>query len=156
MKILSKTQLKKYISIQYFLILFLSKYRLVSLNFNVTKGKKEKLELIVERTRKGGGEIGKLLQTASAFYAPAASAIEMAESYLKDLKKILPCAAYLNGEYGVKDLYAGVPVTIGKKGVEKIIELDLSNEEKKQFASSIQAVKKLLDAAEKIDPTLKK
>ena len=109
-----------------------------------------------QRTRKGGGEIGKLLQTASAFYAPAASAIEMAESYLKDLKKILPCAAYLNGEYGVKDLYAGVPVTIGKKGVEKIIELDLSNEEKKQFASSIQAVKKLLDAAEKIDPTLKK
>ncbi len=118
--------------------------------------KKDKLNSIIERTRKGGGEIGKLLQTASAFYAPAASAIEMAESYLKDLKKILPCAAYLNGEYGVKDLYAGVPVTIGKKGVEKIIELDLSNEEKKQFASSIQAVKKLLDAAEKIDPTLKK
>ena len=92
---------------------------------------KEKLDLIIDRTRKGGAEIGKLLQKGSAFYAPAASAIEMAESYLKDLKKTLPCAAYLNGEYGIKNLYAGVPVIIGRKGVEKITVLKLENEEKK-------------------------
>ena len=85
---------------------------------------KEKLDLIVDRTRKGGGEISKLLQKGTAFYAPATAGIEMAESYIKNLKKILPCAAYLNGEYGVKDLYAGVPATIGSNGVEKIIELN--------------------------------
>jgi malate dehydrogenase len=116
--------------------------------------KKEKLNLIIERTRQGGAEIGKLLQKGSAFYAPATSGIEMAESYIKDLKKILPCAAYLNGEYGVKNLYAGVPVKIGKNGVEKVIEIDLSVEEKKQFNNSIQAVQRLLDAAKKIDSKL--
>ena len=84
----------------------------------------------MKETRNGGAEIGKLLQKASAFYAPAASGIEMAESYIKDLKKTLPCAAYLNGEYGVKNLYAGVPVVIGKNGVEKIVEIELSSEEK--------------------------
>ena len=116
--------------------------------------KKEKLDLIIERTRKGGGEIGKLLQKGSAFYAPAASGIEMAESYIKDLKKTLPCAAYLSGEYGVNNLYAGVPVVIGKNGVEKIIKINLSDEEKKQFNYSIKAVQELFDAAKKIDNSL--
>ena len=115
---------------------------------------KEKLDLIIDRTRKGGAEIGKLLQKGSAFYAPAASAIEMAESYLKDMKKILPCAAYLNGEYGIKNLYAGVPVIIGRKGVEKVTELKLENEEKKNFDQSINAVKKLFESAAKLDPDL--
>ena len=115
---------------------------------------KDKLDLIVDRTRKGGAEIGKLLQTGSAFYAPAASGVEMAESYIKDLKKILPCAAYLSGEYGVKNLYAGVPVEIGKKGVEKIIEIDLSDEEKKQFNFSIRSVQELFNNAKKIDNSL--
>ena len=116
--------------------------------------KKEKLDPIIERTRNGGAEIGKLLQKASAFYAPAASGIEMAESYIKDLKKTLPCAAYLNGEYGVKNLYAGVPVVIGKNGVEKIVEIELSSEEKKQFNLSIKAVKDLLAKSKEIDPKL--
>jgi len=115
---------------------------------------KEKLNSIIDRTRKGGAEIIKLLEKGSAFYAPAASAVEMAESYIKDLKKTLPCAAYLNGEYGVKNLYAGVPVKIGKSGVEKIIEINLSNEEKKQFDHSIKAVQELFDNAKKIDNTL--
>ena len=115
---------------------------------------KDKLDLIVERTRKGGSEIVKLLQTGSAFYAPAASGVEMAESYIKDLKKILPCAAYLNGEYGVKNIYAGVPVKIGKKGVEKVIEIDLSDKEKKQFNFSIRAVQELFNNAKKIDNSL--
>ena len=118
--------------------------------------KKEKLDLIIERTRKGGAEIGKLLQKGSAFYAPAASGIEMAESYIKDLKKTLPCAAYLSGEYGVNNLYAGVPVVIGKNGVEKIIKINLSDEEKKQFNYSIKAVQELFEIAVKIDPDLKK
>jgi len=116
--------------------------------------KKEKLESIIERTRKGGAEIIKFLQKGSAFYAPAASGVEMAESYLKDLKKTLPCAAYLNGEYGVKDLYAGVPVVIGKNGVEKVIEINLPNEEKKQFNLSIKAVKDLYQTAKNIDKSL--
>tara|TARA_B100000686_G_C16700121_1_gene922878 strand:+ start:266 stop:1225 length:960 start_codon:yes stop_codon:yes gene_type:complete len=116
--------------------------------------KKEKLDNIVERTKKGGAEIVKYLEKGSAFYAPAASGVEMAESYLKDLKKELPCAAYLNGEYGVKDLYAGVPVKIGKDGVEKVIEIKLSEEEKKQFDNSIKAVQELFDAAKKIDSSL--
>jgi len=116
--------------------------------------KKEKLDPIIERTRNGGAEIGKLLQKASAFYAPAASGIEMAESYIKDLKKTLPCAAYLNGEYGVKNLYAGVPVVIGKNGVEKIVEIELSSEEKKQFNLSIKAVKGLLVKSREIDSKL--
>ncbi len=116
--------------------------------------KKEKLDSIVERTKKGGAEIVKFLEKGSAFYAPAASGVEMAESYLKDLKKELPCAAYLNGEYGVKDLYAGVPVKIGKDGVEKVIEIKLSQDEKKQFDHSIKAVQELFDAAKKIDSSL--
>ena len=116
--------------------------------------KKEKLNSIIERTRNGGAEIGKLLQKGSAFYAPAASGIEMAESYIKDLKKTLPCAAYLSGEYGVNNLYAGVPVVIGKNGVEKIIEIDLSSKEKEQFDLSIKAVQALYKAAKNIDQNL--
>jgi malate dehydrogenase len=118
------------------------------------KLKKEVLDSIVERTKNGGAEIVKLLEKGSAFYAPAASGVEMAESYLKDLKKQLPCAAYLNGEYGVKDLYAGVPVIIGKSGIEKIVEIDLSFEEKQNFDHSINAVKELFEAAKKIDKSL--
>jgi len=115
---------------------------------------KNKLDSIIDRTRKGGGEIGKLLEKGSAFYAPAASGVEMAESYIKDLKKILPCAAYLNGEYGAKNLYAGVPVLIGKNGVEKIVEINLSDKEKEQFDLSINAVKDLYEAAKNIDQSL--
>ena len=117
---------------------------------------KEKLDSIIERTRKGGAEIGKLLQKGSAFYAPASSGIEMAESYIKDLKKTLPCAAYLNGEYGVRNLYAGVPVVIGNLGVEKVIEIKLDDKEKENFEISIKAVKELFEAAIKIDPDLAK
>ena len=116
--------------------------------------KKEKLEEIVERTKKGGAEIVKYLKKGSAFYAPAASGVEMAESYLKDLKKQLPCAAYLKGEYGVKDIYAGVPVVIGSNGVEKVIELSLNTEEKNNFENSIQSVRDLFSVAKKIDPEL--
>ena len=118
------------------------------------KIKKEKLNSIIERTRKGGAEIIKLLEKGSAFYAPAASGVEKAESYIKDLKKILPCAAYLKGEYGVNNLYAGVPVKIGKNGVEEIIEIDLNDDEKRQFANSINAVQELFKAAKKIDKDL--
>ena len=118
------------------------------------KIKKEKLEEIVDRTKKGGAEIVKFLEKGSAFYAPAASGVEMAESYLKDLKKELPCAAYLNGEYGIKDLYAGVPVIIGSDGVEKVIELDLNPEDKKNFTKSIESVKDLFSTAQKIDSSL--
>ncbi len=117
---------------------------------------KEKLDLIIDRTRKGGAEIGKLLQRGSAFYAPATSAIEIAESYLKDIKKTLPCAAYLNGEYGFKNLYAGVPVVVGKNGVEKVVEIKLEQKEKENFEISIKAVKELFEAAIKIDPDLAK
>ena len=130
-------------------------------NHTTIKGKplkqflnEEKLNLIIDRTRKGGAEIIKFLEKGSAFYAPAASGVEMAESYLKDFKKILPCAAYLNGEYGISNIYAGVPVKIGKNGVEKIIEINLSSEEKKQFNNSIKAVQELFDAAKKIDGSL--
>ena len=119
------------------------------------KIKKEKLNQIIERTKKGGAEIVKYLEKGSAFYAPAASGVEMAKSYLQDLKKQLPCAAYLNGEYGVKDLYAGVPVIIGSGGVEKVVELDLNPEEKDNFEKSIQAVRDLFKDAQKIDPLLK-
>ena len=108
----------------------------------------------MDRTKKGGAEIVKYLEKGSAFYAPAASGVEMAESYLKDLKKQLPCAAYLNGEYGTKNLYAGVPVIIGSKGVEKVVELELSNEEKINFKKSIDSVQELFNAAKKIDPSL--
>ena len=116
--------------------------------------KKEKLDLIIDRTRKGGAEIVKLLEKGSAFYAPAASGIEMAESYIKDLKKTLPCAAYLNGEYGVKNLYAGVPVIIGSSGVEKVVEFTLNKYEKENFDLSIKAVKALIAKAKEIDPKL--
>ena len=116
--------------------------------------KKEKLDLIISRTRKGGAEIIKLLEKGSAFYAPAASGIEMAESYIKNLKKTLPCAAYLDGEYGSKNIYAGVPVIIGSNGVEKIIELSLNKEEKTNFDLSIKTVAELFDSAVKIDKDL--
>ena len=115
---------------------------------------KEKLNQIIERTKKGGAEIVKYLEKGSAFYAPAASGVEMAESYLKDLKKQLPCAVHLNGEYGAKDIYAGVPVIIGSGGVEKIIELDLTSEEKASFEKSVDSVKDLFNAAKKIDPSI--
>ena len=114
----------------------------------------EKLESINQRTRDGGAEIVKYLEKGSAFYAPAASGVEMATSYLKDEKKLLPCAAYLDGQYGIKNLYAGVPVIIGRNGVEKIKEIDLDDKEKSQFMHSINAVKKLWDAASKIDSDL--
>jgi len=115
---------------------------------------KEKLDKIIDRTRKGGGEINKLLEKGSAFYAPATAGVEMAESYIKDLKKTLPCAAYLNGEYGVKNLYVGVPVIIGKNGIEKVVEIKLTEEEKKLFNHSVKAVEELYEAAKKIDTTL--
>lgn len=110
----------------------------------------ERLDQIVQRTRDGGAEIVKLLKTGSAFYAPAASAIQMAESYLKDKKRILPCAAYLNGEYGVKDMYVGVPVVLGAGGVEKIVEMQLNTEEKAMFDASIKAVQELMTATKPI------
>ena len=115
----------------------------------------KKLKAIIDRTRKGGAEIIKFLEKGSAFYAPAASGVEMAESYIKNLKKTLPCAAYLNGEYGIKGLYAGVPVVIGDKGVEKIVEINLDTKEKENFNISIKAVKELFEAAAKIDSDLK-
>ena len=118
------------------------------------KIKKERLNEIVERTKKGGAEIVKYLEKGSAFYAPAASGVEMAESYLKDLKKQLPCAAYLNGEYGFKNIFAGVPIIIGKNGVEKIIQLNLSQQEKDAFSFSVKSVQELYKAAQKIDPNL--
>ena len=126
------------------------------INSLIKEGKlsKERLDEIVDRTKKGGAEIVKHLGTGSAFYAPAASGVEMAESYLKDLKKQLPCAVYLNGEYGAKNLYAGVPVIIGAGGVEKIIELNLSDDEKEKFDNSIKSVNDLFEAAKKIDPSL--
>ena len=128
-----------------------------SLETLISEGKisKEKLNQIIQRTRDGGAEIIKFLEKGSAYYAPAASGVEMAESYLKDQKKLLPCAAHLNGEYGVKNLYAGVPVIIGAKGVEKIEELSLNEVEKKQFEKSISAVNNLWLSACKIDPELR-
>ena len=123
----------------------------------VKEGKisEEKLNEIIDRTRNGGAEVVKLLETGSAFYGPAASGIEMAESYLKNLKKTLPCAAHLNGQYGVKDLYVGVPVVIGSNGIEEVVELALDDEEKRYFDISIDAVKELFDAAINIDANLK-
>ena len=116
----------------------------------------ERLEGINQRTRDGGAEIVKYLEKGSAYYAPAASGVEMAAAYLKDEKKLLPCAAYINGEYGFAKIYAGVPVVIGKNGVEKIEDVNLDDKEKKEFANSINAVKKLWSAASKIDPDLGK
>src|SRR5436189_138231 len=103
-----------------------------------------------------GGEIVALLKAGSAFYAPASSAVAMAESYLKDKKRVLPCAAYLNGEYGVKDLYVGVPVVIGAKGVERVMELEFNGAEREMFDKSVTAVRTLVDACQKIAPTLGK
>ncbi len=116
----------------------------------------DRLEKINQRTRDGGAEIVKFLEKGSAFYAPAASGVEMASAYLYDRKKMLPCAAYLSGEYGIKDIYAGVPVIIGKNGVEKIEEINLDDKEKKEFMNSIDSVKKLWEAASNIDPSLSK
>lgn len=115
---------------------------------------KEKLDQIVQRTRDGGAEIVGLLKTGSAYYAPAASAIAMAESYLKDKKRVLPCAAHLSGQYGVKNTYVGVPVVIGAGGVERVIEIDLSKAEQKMFDNSVAAVQGLTEACVKIAPQL--
>jgi malate dehydrogenase len=114
----------------------------------------ERLDAIVSRTRKGGGEIVNLLKTGSAFYAPAASAIAMAESYLKDKRRVFPCAAMLNGEYGLTDLYVGVPVVIGAGGVEKIVEVALDPAEKQMFEKSVASVRELVEACKKINPAL--
>ena len=111
---------------------------------------KKKLEQIVNRTRNGGGEVVSLMKNSSAFYSPACSAVEMLESYLYDQKKILPCSAFLNGEYGVNGLFVGVPVIIGEKGIEKIIELDLSNQSKKEFQKSVEAVEQLVKKCKKL------
>ncbi len=117
----------------------------------------EKIDKIIQRTRDGGAEIVALLKTGSAFYAPASSAIEMAESYLKDKRRVLPCAAWLDGgKYGQSGLYVGVPVVIGAKGVEKIVEIELNPEEKKMFEHSANAVKGLVEACKGIDPSLGK
>ncbi len=114
-----------------------------------------KLDEIVQRTRDGGAEIVGLLKTGSAFYAPAASAISMAESYLKDQRRLLPCAAYLDGIYGQTDIYVGVPTIIGKNGIEKIIEINLNESEKAEFENSVNAVKSLIEACQNIEPSLK-
>jgi malate dehydrogenase len=114
----------------------------------------KRLDEIVQRTRDGGAEIVGLLKTGSAYYAPAAAALDMAESYLKDKKRVLPAAAYLNGEYGVKGIYAGVPVIISAKGVERVIELDLSSAEKDAFLHSVASVKALVELCQRIAPTL--
>ena len=116
----------------------------------------DRLEIINQRTRDGGAEIVKFLEKGSAFYAPAASGVEMASAYLNDIKKMLPCAAYLSGEYGIEGIYAGVPVIIGKDGVEKIEEINLDDNEKKEFMNSIDSVKKLWEAASSLDPSLSK
>jgi malate dehydrogenase len=115
-----------------------------------------RLDQIVQRTRDGGAEIVNLLKSGSAFYAPAAAAISMAESYLKDKKRVLPCAAYLNGEYGIKDLYVGVPVVLGAKGVERIVEIQLNGSERTMFDKSAEAVQTLVEACKKIAPHLGK
>jgi malate dehydrogenase len=116
--------------------------------------KQDRLDQIVDRTRKGGGEIVALLKSGSAFYAPASSAIAMAESYLKDKKRILPCAAYLNGEYGVKGLYVGVPVVIGAGGAERIVEIDLNSAERAMFLKSVESVQGLIAACNQLAPNL--
>jgi malate dehydrogenase len=113
-----------------------------------------RLDAIVQRTRDGGAEIVNLLKSGSAFYAPAASAVAMAESYLKDKKRVLPCAAWLNGEYDVKDLYVGVPCVIGSKGIERIVEIQLNSAERTMFDKSAAAVKTLVDACMSIAPNL--
>ena len=117
---------------------------------------KERLDQIIQRTRDGGAEIVGLLKTGSAYFAPAASAVVMAESYLKDKKRVLPCAAYLNGQYGYKDLYVGVPVVIGSNGVERIIEIELNRAEQQGFEHSVAAVQNLCEACKGIAPNLAK
>ena len=126
------------------------------LNDLINEGKisADKVESINQRTRDGGAEIVKYLEKGSAYYAPAASGVEMAISFINDEKKVLPCAAHLNGEYGIKNVYAGVTVLIGNKGVEKIEEIQLDEKEKKEFLNSVNAVEKLWEAAIKIDPEL--
>lgn len=114
----------------------------------------EKLDQIIQRTRDGGAEIVALLKTGSAFYAPAASAIEMAEAYLKDKKRILPAAAYLSGQFGVSDRYVGVPIVIGAGGAEKVVEIDLNDAEKAEFNASVKAVESLVEACKAIAPAL--
>ena len=116
--------------------------------------KQDALDQIVQRTRDGGAEIVGLLKSGSAFYAPASSGIQMAEAYLRDKKRVLPCAAHLAGQYGVKDMYVGVPVVIGAGGVERVIEIDLSKAEQKMFDSSVAAVQGLTEACTKIAPHL--
>jgi malate dehydrogenase len=116
--------------------------------------KQERLDQIVQRTRDGGAEIVGLLKTGSAFYAPATSAIEMAQSYLKDKKRVLPCACYVNGAYGIKGLYVGVPAVIGEKGIERIVELELTPDERTALAKSAESVMGLIEACKKIDPKL--
>jgi malate dehydrogenase len=113
-----------------------------------------RLDEIVKRTRDGGAEIVNLLKTGSAYYAPAASAVAMAESYLRDKKRVIPCAAYLNGEYGIKDLYVGVPTVIGARGVERIVEIQLNSSERTMFEKSAEAVATLVEACKKIAPHL--
>ena len=139
--------------IQWFLYQDLQKFQGKPLLDLVKEGKisSERLEEINQRTRDGGAEIVKYLEKGSAFYAPAASGVQMAEAYLNDEKKLLPCAVQLNGEYSVDNVYAGVPVIIGKDGVEKIEQIDLDEKEKKEFMHSIDAVKALWEAASKID-----
>jgi malate dehydrogenase len=114
----------------------------------------ERLDQITQRTRDGGAEIVGLLKTGSAYYAPATSAVAMAESYLKDQKRVLPCAVYVNGPYGIKDLYVGVPAVIGEKGIERIVELELTGDEKAQLAKSAGAVQGLIEACKKLEPKL--
>ncbi len=115
---------------------------------------KERIDAIVARTRSGGGEIVALLKTGSAFYAPATSGIAMAQAYLYDQKRLIPCAAHLTGQYGVDDLYVGVPVIIGAGGVEQIVEIALDDEAKKNLQVSVDAVKELLVACKAIEPSL--
>jgi malate dehydrogenase len=114
----------------------------------------DKVDAIVKRTRGGGGEIVALLKTGSAYYAPATSAIAMAEAFLKDKKRVLPCAAHLSGQYGVNDLYVGVPCVLGAGGVERIVEIDLNPDAKANFDKSVDAVKELLEACKQIDSSL--
>jgi malate dehydrogenase len=116
--------------------------------------KQDRLDQIVQRTRDGGAEIVGLLKTGSAYYAPATAGIAMAESYLKDQKRILPCAVYVDGAYGIKDLYVGLPVVIGEKGVERVVELELTAEEKAALIKSADAVKGLIEACKKLEPKL--
>ncbi len=116
--------------------------------------KQERLDQIIQRTRDGGAEIVGLLKTGSAYYAPATAAIQMAESYLKDKKRVLPCAVYVNGPYGIKDLYVGVPAVIGEKGIERIVELELTQAERDQLTKSADAVKGLIEACKKLEPKL--